>query len=1044
MHWIVGLSLRLRFLVVILAMLVIAFGATQLGQMPVNVFPEFDPPLVEVQTEALGLSSAEVESLITVPMEADLLNGVAWVEQIYSESVSGLSSILLIFEPGTDPIRARHMVQERLTQAHALPNVSKPPVMLQPLSATGRVMMVGLSSEELSLIELGVLARWNIKPRLLGVPGVANVAIWGARERELQVQIDAAQLHENGVTLAQVIKTTGEALWVSPLSYLESSKPGTGGWIDTPNQRLGIRHLLPISSPDDLAQVAIVGHEDLLLGDVTNIVEDHQPLIGDAALTDGPGLLLVIEKFPGANILEVTKGVEDAMTALAPGLTGVDIDTKLFRPANYLERVFGNLSRTIVVGAGLGLLVLFLLMGSWRTTLIALVTIPVSLAAATSVLYLRGEPLNIMILAGLAIALAVVIDDATGNIEHLERRLYQHRQSGSTRPVMAVIQDATLELRGAILFATLILLLAVLPLYLLEGLTGAYLRPLVVTYGLTILTSLVVALLITPGLSLLLFPRNVEARSESPQVRWLQELYLRVLAPFLRAPNAALVVVIVLAVIGAGLMPLLNQTRLPALQQSDLLISWEGPPGTSRSAMTRTIDQVSQELRTIDGIRNVGSHVGRAETGDQVVGINSAEVWASIEPTADYDATVAAIRAVVVGYPGLFREVKTYRPERIGEALVGSATDLTVRIYGVDLDILGQKADEIAQAITQVDGVGAVNTDDITMEPQVEIEVNLAAAEQFGIKPGDVRRAATTQTSGIRVGNLFEDQKVFDVVVQGDLTKFRSLTDLENMLLDTPDGRQVTLSEVADIRIAPAPIVIKRDAVSRYIDVGVTLSGRGADQVAAGIRTSLQGIEFPLEYRAEVLNGTSTGQAAQQRLWSYIIAVVIGIFLLLQAAVGGWRLAGVLLIGLIAALAGCVLAAFLGGGTLTLGALFGFLAVFGVAVRSSLVTIQNVRLLEQRHPESIGLELVQQGARERLGPTLMTALTTAAVLLPLVFFGNIPGHEVLRPMAIVILGGLVTSLLINLLVVPALYLKFRPEPDVEMAQLIEDTALNAV
>src|SRR5262245_9539186 len=319
MRWIVGLSMQLRFLVLILAAVLMVFGVVQLRSMPVDVYPEFNPPLVEVQTEALGLSAAEVESLITTPMEADLLNGVAWLDQMYSESVTGLSRILLVFEPGTDPIKARQMVQERLTQAHALPNVSKPPVMLQPLSSSSRVLMVGLSSSNLSPIELGVLARWNIKPRLMGVPGVANVSVWGQRERQLQVQVDPEQLKAKGVTLGQVIETTGEALWVSPLSFLESSSPGTAGWIDTPNQRLSIRHLLPIITPEDLAKVSLAGSEGLLLGDVATVVEDHQPLIGDAVLNNGPGLLLVIEKFPGANTLAVTQDVEAALEAMRPG-----------------------------------------------------------------------------------------------------------------------------------------------------------------------------------------------------------------------------------------------------------------------------------------------------------------------------------------------------------------------------------------------------------------------------------------------------------------------------------------------------------------------------------------------------------------------------------------------------------------------------------------------------------------------------------------------------------------------------------------------------
>jgi multidrug efflux pump subunit AcrB len=425
MRWIVGSGLQLRFLILILAAVLMVFGTSQLRHMPVDVYPEFNPPMVEVQTEAVGLSADEVESLITTPMEADLLIGVAWLDRMYSESVTGLSRILLVFEPGSDPIRVRQMVQERLTQAHALPNVSKPPVMLQPLSSTSRVMIVGLSSSDLSPIQMGVLARWNIKPRLLGVDGVANVAVWGQRERQLQVLVDPEQLQAKGVTLQQIIESTGEALWVSPLSFLESSSPGTAGWIDTPNQRLGLRHVLPIITPEDLAKISLSDSKELRLGDVASVVEDHQPLIGDAVVNNGPGLMLVIEKFPGANTLEVTRDVEAALEALRPGLGNITIDSTIFRPANYIEQATGNLTTALLIGAVLALLALFLLMWNWRTAAICLLVIPLSLVAATFVLYLRGATFNIMLLAGLVIALAAIIDDAIVDVEHIARRLRQ-------------------------------------------------------------------------------------------------------------------------------------------------------------------------------------------------------------------------------------------------------------------------------------------------------------------------------------------------------------------------------------------------------------------------------------------------------------------------------------------------------------------------------------------------------------------------------------------------------------------------------------------
>ncbi len=348
MRGIIGTSLQFRFLVVTLAAVLMVFGIVRLRDATVDVLPEFSPPYVEIQTEALGLSAEEVEQMITVPLEQDLLNGVAWLETIRSESLPGLSSVVLIFEPGTDLMQARQMVAERMSQAFALPHVSKPPTMLQPLSATGRVMMIGLSSKERPLIELGVLARWTIGPRLMGVPGVANVAIWGQRDRQLQVQVDPKRLRDKGVSLLQVLETTGNAMWVSSLSFVEASTPGTGGFIDTPNQRLGIRHIFPISSPESLAKVPI---EDstLSLGDVANVVEDHQPLIGDAVGNDGPSLLLVVEKFPEANTLEVTRGLDQALEAMRPGLGGIQIDSSIYRPANYIEMALRNLSVVLLI-----------------------------------------------------------------------------------------------------------------------------------------------------------------------------------------------------------------------------------------------------------------------------------------------------------------------------------------------------------------------------------------------------------------------------------------------------------------------------------------------------------------------------------------------------------------------------------------------------------------------------------------------------------------------------------------------------------------------
>ena len=1015
-------SVRLRYLVIILAVVLMFFGIIQLPEMAVDVYPEFNPPLVEVQTEALGLSATEIEALLTVPMEADLLNGVAWLDHIYSDSVAGLSSILMVFEPGTDPIRVRQMVQERLTQSFALPNVSTPPTMLQPLSTTSRAMMVSLSSDDLSLIDMGVLARWNIAPRLTGVPGVANVAIWGLREWQLQVQVDPRELQEKGISLNQIIETTGEALWVSPLSYLESSSPGTAGWIDTPNQRLSIRHELPISSAEDLSKLPVKGTA-YTLGEVSEVVEDHQPLIGDAVLKDGPGLLLVIEKFPDANILELTQGVEAALEAMKPGLTGIDIDSTVFRPANYINLATGNLTTVLLVGAGLLLLVLILFYWDWRPTLVSLIAIPASLIVALLVLYLFGSTLNVMLLAGLVVAIGIIVDEAIIDPDNIRRRLRMHDGEMDSETKENIIVDAAAEMRSPIVFAILILLLVLLPFFLMQGISGAFFQPFTIAFVLAMLIAMVVALTLTPSLSMVLLSNH--ERRPSPIVNWLERGYRSILSAVLKAPRLMYFSAAVIVVLSLVAIPFLNLSLMPILKQTDLRIQWDSAPGTSRTEMNRIVTQVIGELQAIPGVRNIGAHVGRAITGDQISGINSGEIWVSLDPAAEYDATLTAIQEVVAGYPGVFRDVENYQPDRLGQVIAGAQdNDIIVRIYGHQYDVLDSKAEEVEAALSNIAGVVDLQVEYLDVEPQVEIEVDLALAEQYQIKPGDVRRSTTTLLSGLRVGNLYEEQKVFDVIVWGEPDVRANLTDLENLLIDTPGGGHVRLGEVAEIRIAPTPINIKRDAVSRYIDVTANVDGRSYGAVVADIEDSLAGIEFPLEYHAEMLGNYAQQQAAQQRTLLLAAVAAIGVFLLLQASFWSWHLALAAFITVLASLSGGVLTALLAGGEISLGSMFGFLAVLAIAVRYSIVLTGHLQYLEQEEGVEFGPELVVRGAAERLRPILMTAFAVGFAVLPLVVAGPMPGLEILHPMAVVILGGLVTTTLLSLFALPALYLRY--------------------
>jgi CzcA family heavy metal efflux pump len=1034
MRRIIEASLKLRVLVVAVAAVIMVVGIGSVRRMPVDVLPEFAPPYVEIQTEALGLSANEVEDLVTLNVE-EMVAGVPWLQTMRSRSVPGLSSVVMIFRPGTDLMRARQMVQERLTLAYALPNASKPPVMMQPMSATSRVAMIGISSKTVSLIDLSVLTRWTIKPRLLGVRGVSNVAVWGDRDRQLQVQIDPERLRANGVTQSQIIQTAGNALWISPLTFLEASFPGAGGWIDGPQQRLEVRHVLPLSTPEDLAKVTVEG-TSRRLGDVATVVEGHPPLIGDALLADGPGLLLVIEKLPGANTLDVTRGVETALAELRPGLPGVELDASVFRAASFIENAYGNLSKALVIAAVLGVVLLGILLYDWRAAVISLVAIPLALVVATALVGRAGATLNTMVLAGLVIALAVVVDDAVLGVDAMLQRLRRRRAEGSGGSAITLVVESALEMRGPMLYATLILLLAVVPVFLMEGLAGAFFKPLALSYTLALLAAMVVAMTVTPVLGLLLFRNTALERRPSPLIAWLQRGYDVALARTLNAPRTALVATVALVAVGVVVWQFLGQSLLPTFQERHLRIDWVGAPGTSHPAMTRMMTLASREVRSIPGVSGAYVHVGRAITGDQVVDVNASQLWVSIDPKADYDATVAAVQETVNGYPGFARNVQSYLTDRIREVLAGTSQSVVVRVYGKKRDVLQAKAEEVRQALADVDGLVDLRVDGYVEQPQVEIQVNLAAAEPYGLKPGDVRRAAATMYAGLNVGFLFEEQKMYDVVVWGAPALRNSVSDIRNLLLDTPRGGHVRLGEVANVRVASTPTVIHHEALQNRIDVVAGVRGRDLSSVVDAVENRLDQVTFPVEYYPAVLGESAEREAAEERMLSFGLAVAIGILLLLQAAFRSWRLATLFFLALPVSLVGGAFGALLDGGMLSLGSLMGFLTVLAIAVRQGIMLVRHYQHIEEAGGEPFGPGLVQRGTRDRFAPILVTNVTTAAVMLPLIVLGNGAGLEIVHPIAAVILGGLVTATLFSLHVVPALYLRFgaRREPDLGLTE----------
>ncbi|MFL5251174.1 MAG: efflux RND transporter permease subunit [Myxococcales bacterium] len=1042
-------------LLVAIAVGVMAVGIVQLRNAPVDVLPEFTPPYVEVQTESLGLSANEVEQLMTVPLEADLLNGVQGIDVIRSESVPGLSDIVMVFDDQTSLYEARQLVQERLIQAHALPNVSRPPTMINPLSSSSRVMMIGLDPKKLSPIEASVLARWTVKPSLLGVPGVANVAIWGSRDRQLQVQVSPKQLENQDIKLSQVIDTTGNAQLVSPLTFLEASTPGTGGFIETPNQRLQVRHVFEnLTTPEGLGQVPVDGTDGKMrLDDVANVVDGHPPLIGNA-IVDGnsSGLLLVVDKFPGADTAEVTAGVQDALNKLKPGLSGMKFDTNVFRPTAYIEEAVGNLTLALVVAGILLALALAAFLFQWRTVLISLIAIPLSLVAAAFVAYLLGQTFNPILFAGLAAAIAVVVDDAVVGAHNVLRRLREHRQEeGDDGSTADVVVAAYTEVRSPTTYATLIALLAIVPVVVMGGRPGAFFEPLTLSYVLAVLASMIVALTVAPALSLLLFSWGSPGRRESPILRRLSPRYDGALSRLVRAPRAALVVCGVLVVAGLGALPLLDASVIPSFKDRDVLVRLEGPPGTSESKMSATTSQLGSQLKTIPGVEDVGATVGRAVTGNQIVDVNSSELSVRLSPSADYDSAVASIEDVVGrAQQDVQGSVETYSDQALRDVgalytgeqptagngldvLTGVHEPLVVRIYGQDLGVLRSEAEKVRGVVSGVDGVVDPRFKLGPEKPVIDIETKLSEAAHYGLKSGDIRRAEAALVQGIQVGSIFRGQKVFEVVVLGEPAVRESVASVRNMLIDTPGGGHVRLGQVADVRTGSSPTDIKREAVSRYVDVKADVSGRSLATVTGDVNARLANVKFPLEYHAAVLGQTTTGQEINlAAIVGFGVVVVIAIFLLFQAALRSWRLAALVFLTLPVALAGGALAALIDGAALPLGALIAFLAIVGLAARNGTMLIHNCQRLRTDAAHPFGADLVRRGAGERLAPVLTSASTLALVALPFVIMGNVAGLEIVNPMAIVLLGGLITTTLLSLFVLPVLYLRFgagaQPEP----------------
>ncbi len=1013
MRSLIKTCLEQRFVVLCLALVLIVLGASRLPRIPIDVFPEFAPPRVEVQTEAPGLSSQEVETLVTDPIERSL-EGVPFVQALRSKSVSGLSSVVLLFDQGVDVLQVRQLVQERVSRAAALlPAVARAPVMMPPLSSTSRIMKIGLTSATKDQMALTDLARWVIRPRLLAVPGVANVAIWGEQPRQLQVVVDPARLRDSNIRLSEVQNAVRDAV-----------VPASGGFVDTPQQRLGVTLHPGVTTADDLAKTTIPRAKlgSVPLGQIAEVREGAPPPIGDAIINDQPGLLLIVEKQPWGNTLEVTRAVEAALITLQPGLPDVDVDPAIFRPASFVERALHNLGEALVLGCVLVILVLGAFLYNFRTAFISVVAIPASLLAAAVAMNAVIGTIDTMALAGLAVALGEVVDDAIIDVENVLRRLALERDKPSPRPALLVVLEASLEVRSAVVHATAIVILVFLPVYFLDGLAGSFFRPLAAAYVLSILASLVVALTVTPAMCLVLLPRVAGTHRESPVARLVRAAILPAVEKLLRKPRTVLGATLLMLLGAFAAVPFLGESFLPDFKENDFLMHWVAKPGTSLEELRRTTILASKELRKIDGIRHFGSHLGRAEAADEVVGTNFAELWISVDPKVDLAQATANVQRVVDGYPGLQRDVQTYLHERMKEALSGGSGSLVVRIQGHDLAALREEAAVVAREMGTVNGATNIKVEQQVLVPQIGIRLSPNALRIAGISAADVQQHLRTMLQGTRVGEIAEGGMLKEVVVVGDPKLRTDVSTLRNMVMVSPGGTETRLGDIAVVAIEPAPNVVQHEAGQRRIDVSCDAGGKDLGVVARKIQEKLVSVSMVSGHHAELVGEYAARSDARRRLLALSAVALLGIFLVLHTEFRTVRLTLLVFATLPLALVGGVVAVAMTGGIISLGALVGFVTVLGIAARNGVMLVSHFLHLEREEGVLFSKELVLRGVSERLAPITMTALATGLALVPLIAGGSRPGAELEWPMAVVILGGLVSSTLMNVFAVPCAYL----------------------
>ena len=1015
---IVQFSLRHRGVVIGLSALIIAYGLYVAAHTKLDVFPEFAPPQVVVQTEAPGLSSEEVEQLATTPIENGL-NGTPGLDAIRSQSIQGLSIVTLVFRDQTDIFRDRQMVAERLDEiAGRLPQGAGPPQLGPLTSSTSLTLVIGLTSTNRTPMELRTFADWTMQPCLLSAPGVAKVDVFGGEVRQLQVQVKPDRLRAYGLSLEDVLTAAQQATGVRG-----------AGYVDTPNQRIVIRTEGQALTPKQLGEVVLTPHNGLSvrLKDVAQVRNAPAPMFGDSQINGQSGVVLLAYAQYGANTLDVTHALENALRQIKPTLAAehIQLNPRLFRPANFIEASIGSVDRSLMIGGILVALVLFFFLLEWRTALISFIAIPLSLLTAMIVLAWCGITINTITLGGFAIAIGVVVDDAIIDVENVLRRVRQ-RVVSPTRPLFQIVLHASLEVRSAVVYATFIVALVFLPVLMMGGVQGRLFAPLGVSFILATLASLGVALTVTPALSYVLLSKT-PPHVEPHYVQWLKERHHHWLTGLCRRPWTVMGLSAILCVGALATFPFFGGEFLPAFQEGHYVLHMGAVPGTSLAESIRLGKRVTAELLKDPYIRSVSQEAGRAKNGEDPFGPNYSELHVDMHSLhgKDADTVQAGIRAILARFPGLTFSVESFLGERMEETVSGSTAEFVIDIFGNDLDELDEKAQEVRQVLSKVPGAVDVNLPAQPGLPEMEVRLRPERLLQYGFRPTEVLDAIQTAYQGAIVSQIHRGRQTFDVAVILDKADRKSPETIGLLPLRNPRGAIVPLRELADIHLTNGRYSVLHEGAQRLQQVTCNVQGRDVASFATEVKHRIATqVQFPSGTFVVYTGAAKAESQARHDLLVHSLLAGAGIVLLLSVLFGSSRKVLLILANLPFALVGGVLAVFAGGGLLSVGSLVGFVTLFGITMRNSIMLISHYEHLVQAEGMTWGMEAALRGTSERLLPILMTALVTALGLLPLAIGAGRAGHEIEGPMAIVILGGLATSTLLNLLVLPALALHF--------------------